>query len=92
MEIKENKLGSTYLKGKAVISISETDSVRTELEGINKACEEITSTLPHEFEHLKAVHDGNDFRVEKKESEDGGLVYDVAFGYELKMKEVEDEI
>lgn len=92
MEIKENKLGSSYLKGKAVVSIPETDSVRTELEGINKACEDITSTLPHEFEHLKAVHDGSDFRVERKESEGGSQVYEVAFGYELKMKEVEDKI
>lgn len=92
MEIKENKLGRTYLKGKAVVSVHETDSVRTELEGINKACDEITKTLPCELEHLKAVHDGSDFRIERNESEDGSQVYEVAFGYELKMKEEYNKI
>ena len=87
MEIKEKQLGTTYLKGEAVVSIPEKDAVQSELEGINKACDEITRTLPNELKHLKAVHDDCGFTVEKRKSEDGSNVFDVTYGYELKNDE-----
>lgn len=84
MEIKENELGLTYLEGKAVVSITEKDSAKSEVDAIVEACKELTATLPDELKHLKAVHNGKEFRVERKELEDGSHVSEVAFGYELE--------
>ena len=83
MELKENKFDRHYLRGKAVITVSETDSVLSELNAIEKACILIPERLPDELKHLKAHHDGCDISVQRKITEGGKQEYDIAFGYEL---------
>lgn len=89
MELKGKNLNYKSLTGQAVVSISETDSVESELEAIHKACGEMSISLPDELNYLRADYDGEEFAVKRIVSEDGNRIAEISFGFELKTNDKE---